>query len=218
MATFYSSAGNLGAAGTGSRGIAMIAVTVIAVFIVGMGVLLFEVLRLPSGIEREHSVRQHKIFSRTRTITHSGSDEVLRLLQTDWSWWKGARAEEIKDLGEGRKEFLFHPLRFFDLFELPAKFLVRLQRIETLADGGKRIHAALTGDFEGPAEYTARPSGSGTIIELAWCGTEVKGVLRFMPLAAVAAVHNWRERLGVEGLRDRLKKVYPEVGRARAHG
>ena len=95
----------------------------------------------------------------------------------------------------------------------PTTLLVRLEPVETLADGGKRIHATLTGDFDGPAEYTARPAANDTVIEFAFCGVEVRGSLSLMPFRLVAAIHFWRERLGVEGLRDRLKAMYPETAR-----
>jgi hypothetical protein len=177
---------------------------VVAVFMLVMGVMLFEMQRTPAGIEREHRIEQGRIFSRTRAVTRASPDEFLRLLQTDWSWWRRARAETMRDLGEGRREFFFHPIRFLNLIEAPTKFLVRFDRIETLADGGRRIDATLIGDFNGPAEYTARPGSGGTIVELAWCGAEVRGVLTFAPITLVAAIHCWRERLGMEGLRDRL--------------
>ena len=180
-------------------------IVVVAVVILVMAVMFFEMLRIPAGIEREHHIEQSKIFSKTRTVTDASPDEVIRLLQTDWSWWKKARAEKMKDLGDGRKEFLFHPVRYFNLIEVPPVFLVRFERIETLPDAGVRIHATLTGDFDGRAEYTARPGTGGTIVELAWCGAEVRSILRFAPIALVTAIHCWRERLGVEGLRDRLK-------------
>ncbi len=111
----------------------------------------------------------------------------------------------MKDLGDGRKEFVFHPMRFFDLIQNPTHFLVRFERMEKLPDGGMRIHASLKGDFDGLAEYVARPGKGGTIVELAWCGAEVKNINRFAPTALVAAIHCWRERIGIEGLRDRLK-------------
>ena len=88
---------------------------------------------------------------------------------------------------------------------------LRLEPVETLADGGKRIRAILTGDFDGTAEFMARPAANGTVIEFAFCGVEVRGSLSLMPLQMVAAVHSWRERLGVEGLRDRLKAIRPET-------
>ena len=182
-------------------------IIVVAVFIVVMAVMFFEMLRTPEGIEREHRIEQHKIFSSTRTVTAATPDEVIRLLQTDWSWWKRARAETMKDLGEGRKEFYFHPIRYFGLIEVPPVFLVRFERIESLADGGKRIHATLTGDFDGRAEYSARPGPAGTIVELAWCGAEVRSVLRFAPITLVTWIHCWRERLGAQGLRDRLEST-----------
>jgi hypothetical protein len=177
---------------------------IVVALILVMGVMLVEMLRTPAGIERKHSIEQGRIFSRTRTLTEASPDEVVRLLQTDWSWWKKARAEEMRDLGGGRREFVFHPMRFLNLIEMPTSFLVRFERIESLDDGGKRIQATLLGDFDGRAEYTARPESRGTVVELAWCGVEVRSVLRHMPIALVAATHCWRERLGVEGLRDRL--------------
>ena len=140
------------------------------------GALLFEVLHTPAGVERETQIRQRRIYSRTRTATHARPDEVIRLLQTDWSWWKKARAEEMKDLGDGRRELLLHPNRFFNVLELPTTLRLRLEPVETLADG-----------------------------------VEVRGSLSLMPLQMVAAVHSWRERLGVEGLRDRLKAIRPET-------
>lgn len=180
---------------------------VVAVFIVLMGVMLFEMLRTPAGIEREHHIDHGRIFSTTRTVTAAPPDAVLRLLEGDWSWWKKARAERFKDLGGGREEFYFHPVRYFGLIEVPPVFLVRFERIESLPDGGKRIHASLTGDFDGRAEYTARPGPTGTIVELAWCGAQVRSVLRFAPISLVTCIHCWRERLGIEGLRDRLRSV-----------
>jgi hypothetical protein len=146
-----------------------------------------------------------RIYSKTRTLVDASPDEVVRLLQTDWSWWKKSRAEPMNDLGNGLKEFVFHPMRFFNIIEAPTAFRIRFERIETLADGGKCIHASITGDFEGPAEYTARPSTGGTMVELAWCGAEVRGVLKSMPVALIAAVHCWRERIGAQGLRDRFR-------------
>jgi len=82
-------------------------IIVVAVFIVVMAVMFFRNAPHARGIEREHRIEQHKIFSSTRTVTAATPDEVIRLLQTDWSWWKRARAETMKDLGEGRKEFYF---------------------------------------------------------------------------------------------------------------
>lgn len=177
---------------------------VFAVFVLVMGVMLFEMLRAPAGMEREHRIEQRRIFSSTRTVTAATPDEVIRLLQTDWSWWKRARAENMKELGDGRKEFLFHPVRYFGLIEVPPVFLVRFERMESLADGGKRIHASLSGDFVGPAEYSARPGPAGTVVELGLRGVEVRSVLRFVPIALVTSIHCWRERLGAQGLRDRL--------------
>jgi hypothetical protein len=180
---------------------------VVALLILGAGIALYEMLRTPAGIEREHRIEQGRIFSKTRTVTDASPDQVLRLLQTDWSWWRRARAESMKDLGDGRKEFIFHPVRYFNLLEMPPAFLVRFDRIERLADGGRRIEATLSGDFDGPAEYSARPGPGGTVVELAWCGAEVRSVLRFAPIRLVSAIHCWRERLGIEGLRDRLKST-----------
>lgn len=180
-------------------------IVVVAVVILLMAVMLIEMLRTPAGIEREHHTEQRKIFSRTRTVTTASPEEVIRLLQTDWSWWKKARAEKMKDLGDGRKEFLFHPVRYFNVIEVPPVFAVRFERTEPLPGGGARICATLTGDFVGPAEYSARPGTGGTVVELAWCGAEVRSVLRFAPMALVAAIHCWRERLGLQGLRDRLE-------------
>jgi hypothetical protein len=180
-------------------------IIVVAVVVLVFAVMLFQMRHLPTGIEREHRIEHGKIFSTTRTVTSAPTDEVIRLLQTDWSWWDRAHAEKMKDLGDGRKEFFFHPIRYFNLIQVPPVFLVRFERTERLPDGGVRIHATLTGDFDGPAEYTARPGNGGTIVELAWCGAEVRSVLRFAPISLVAAIHCWRERLGVEGLRDRLR-------------
>ncbi len=180
-------------------------IIVIAVFILLMVVFFYELLRVPAGIEREHHLEGRKIFSRTRIVTAASPDEVLRVLQSDWSWWKKAGVGPMKDLGDGRKEFVFHPMRFFDLIQNPTHFLVRFERTEKLPDGGVRIHASLKGDFDGLAEYVARPGKGGTIVELAWCGAEVKNINRFAPTALVAAIHCWRERIGIEGLRDRLK-------------
>ncbi len=182
----------------------IIIVVVIILVMIGM---LFEMKRTPPGIEREHSIEHNKIFSKTRIVTSASTDDAIRALQSDWSWWKKARVEKAKDLGDGLKEFVFHPMRFLNFIEAPTGFLIRFERIEALSDGGKRIHAKLSGDFDGPAEYTARPSKGGTVVELAWSGAEVRSVLRFMPIALVAAMHCWRERLGVEGLRDRLKST-----------
>ncbi len=180
-------------------------IIVVAAVTLVFAVMLIEMLRVPAGIEREHSIEQGKIFSRTRTVTKASVDEVVRLLQTDWSWWRKARAEKMKDLGGGRKEFFFHPVRYLDFIEVPPVFLVRFERIEKLPDGGVRIHASLTGDFEGRTEYIVRPTSGGTAVELAWCGAEVKNVFRFAPISMVAAMHCWRERIGIQGLRDRLK-------------
>jgi hypothetical protein len=180
-------------------------IIVVAVVILVMVVMLIEMLRVPAGIEREHHIKQRKIFSRTKTVTDTSIDEAVRLLQTDWSWWKKARAEKMKDLGGGRKEFLFHPVRYFNLIEVPPAFLVRFERTERLPDAGVRIHATLSGDFDGRAEYTVRPASGGTMVELAWCGAEVRSALRLAPITLVAAIHCWRERLGVQGLRERLK-------------
>ncbi len=177
----------------------------VVVFLLLMGVLLFEMLRTPAGVERESRIEQHRIFSKTRTVAKASLEEAVRALQSDWSWWSKARAGKMKDLGNGLKEFVFQPISFFNFITMPTAMLVRFERVESLPDGGKRIHATLTGDFDGRAEYTARPGPGGTAVELAWCGTEVRGALRFMPVALVAAVHCWRERLGVEGLRDRLQ-------------
>ncbi len=182
-------------------------IIVAAVVILVMAVMFFEMMRTPAGIEREHHIEQRKIFSRTRIVTKAPVDEVIRLLQTDWSWWRRARAEKMKDLGDGRKEFVFHPMRYLGLIEVPTAFLVRFERTEKLPDGGVRIEATLTGDFDGRAEYLARPGKDGTIVELAWCGAEVRNIFRFAPIAMVASIHCWRERLGIEGLRDRLKSV-----------
>jgi hypothetical protein len=183
------------------------AMIVVAVFLLGMGILLFEMLRTPAGIEREHTIEQGRISSRTRTITEASPDEFIRLLQTPWSWWERARAEPMKDLGNGLKEFVFHPVRYFNLIEQPTSCRIRFESIENLPDGGKRLHATLAGDFDGRAEYTARPGPGGTVVELAWCDAEVRGALRYMPIALVAAIHCWRERLGVQGLRARLASL-----------
>ena len=183
-------------------------IIIVAIFILLMAVMFFEMLRTPPGIEREHHIDGRKIFSTTRTVTAASPEAVIQLLQTDWSWWRRARAESMKDLGDGRKEFMFHPVRYFGLIEVPPAFLVRFERTETLADGGRRIHATLIGDFDGRAEYAARPGPAGTTVELAWRGAEVRSVLRFAPIALVAAIHCWRERLGVEGLRDRLQSAH----------
>jgi hypothetical protein len=167
------------------------------------GVVVLGIAHAAGGIEQEHRIEKGKIYSRTWTLTDAPLEEAVRLLQTDWSWWKKARAGEIREIG-GRKQFAFHPICFFNVIQVPPAFFVRFERTEDLAGGGKRIHATLAGDFCGPAEYTARPGVGGTVVELAWCGAEVRSVLRFMPTALVAAIHCWRERLGVEGLRDRL--------------
>ena len=178
---------------------------VVAIVILAMGTMLFQMLRTPAGIVREHHVEQGRIFSKTSTVVDASLDEAIRLLRTDWSWWKKAHAGTRKDLGDGRTEFVFHPIRFFDAIDVPPRFVVRFDRTETLADGGTCIHATLTGDFDGRAEYTARPGPGGTFVELAWCGAEVRGALKNAPIALVAAVHCWRERLGVQGLRARLE-------------
>ena len=177
---------------------------VVAIVVVAMGVMLFQMLRTPAGITREHHIEGRRIFSRTSAVVAASPDEAIRLLQSDWSWWRKARAEAMTDLGDGRKQFVFHPIRYFDVIEVPPAFVVRLERVEPLADGGTRIHATLTGDFEGRAEYTARPGPGGTLVELAWCGAEVRSVLKHAPIALVTAIHCWRERLGVQGLRARL--------------
>ncbi len=178
---------------------------VVAVLILGMGVMAFQMLWTPAGITREHDVKGGRISSRTRTVTDAPLEDATRLLATDWSWWQKARAEAMTDLGNGRKEFVFHPIRFFGVIETPPRLTVRFERTEALADGGTRIHATLTGDFDGRAEYTARPAPGGTLVELAWCDAEVRSVLKNAPIALVAAVHCWRERLGVQGLRRRLE-------------
>ncbi len=180
-------------------------IIVIAVFILVMCIMVFEVLRTPAGIEREHHLEGRKIFSRTRTVTNAPLGEVIRLLQNDWSWWNKAHAGPMKDLGAGRKEFIFHPMRFFNLIQDSTSMTVRFERIETLPDSGIRIQASLTGDFEGKAEYIARPGPAGTVVELAWCGAEVRNIFRFAPTEMVAAIHCWRERLGMQGLRARLE-------------
>ena len=177
---------------------------VFAGFVLAMGVLLFEMLRSPAGMQREHRIERRRIFSSTRTVVAATPDEVIRLLQTDWSWWKRARAENMKDLGDGRQEFLFHPVRYFGLIEVPPVFLVRFERVESLADGGRRIHASLSGDFVGRAEYSARPGPAGTVVELCLRGVEVRSVLRFVRIALITSMHCWRERIGVQGLRGRL--------------
>lgn len=175
-----------------------------AAVVVVMAGMLFEMLRTPPGIAREIRVEHGKIFTSHRTVTAATPEEAAHLLESDWSWWRKARAEPMKDFGDGRREFVFHPLRFLGVVEGPTAFRVRLEPTESLPDGGRRIRATLAGDFDGPAEYTARPGPGGTILELAWRGAEARSVLRFAPVALVAAVHAWRERLGVEGLRDRL--------------
>lgn len=180
-------------------------IVVVAILVAGMGVMLFQMLHLPAGIEREHRIEKGRIFSKTSAVIDVPRDEAIRLLQNDWSWWGKARAAKMTDLGDGRKEFVFHPIRFFNLIEVPPAFVVRLERPETLADGGKRIQATLRGDFDGRAEYTARPGPDGTIVELAWCGAEVRSVLRHAPIGLVTAIHCWRERLGMQGLRERLQ-------------
>ncbi len=178
---------------------------VVAVVVLATAVMFVEMLRLPAGITREHRIEQGKIFSTTSAVVHASPQEALQLLQTDWSWWKRGRAGKMTDAGDGRKQFLFHPVCFFGLLAGPPAFVVRFERVENLPDGGGRIHATLAGDFDGPAQYTVRPGPGGTTVELEWCGAEVRSVLRFAPIAMVSAVHCWRERLGVEGLRDRLE-------------
>ena len=185
-------------------GIMNLLLIVVAVVVVVMGAMLFQMLRTPAGIEREHHIEQRRIFSKTSTVVAAPVADVVRLLENDWSWWKKAHAGEMTDLGDGRKEFIFHPIRFLDVFQGPPAFRIRFERTETLADGGRRIHATLTGDFDGRAEYTVRPGPGGTVVELAWCGAEVRSALKYAPIALVAAVHCWRERLGVQGLRERL--------------
>ena len=170
-----------------------------------MGVTFHGILRVGRGIEQEHRIERGKIYSRTWSLTDASIDEAVRLLQTDWSWWKNARAEKTRDLGDGRKEFMFHPVRFFNIIEGPPAFLVRFERTEDLADGGRRIHATLVGDFCGTAQYSARPGVGGTLIEMGWCGAEVRGVLRCLPVTVLAAIHCWREWLGIKGLRARLQ-------------
>ncbi len=178
---------------------------VVALVVLAMGVMLVQMLRTPAGIAMEHHIEQGRIFSRTSTVVDTSLADAARLLQSDWSWWQKAHAGDRTDLGGGRTEFTFHPIRFFDLIEVPPRLTVRFDRTETLADGGTRIHATLTGDFDGRAEYTARPAPGGTLVELAWCGAEVRGALKNAPIGLVAAVHCWRERLGVQGLRARLQ-------------
>ncbi len=178
---------------------------IIALLVVVMGVMMFQMSYTPAGIEREHHVEDRRIFSRTSAVVDVPPEEVVRLLQADWSWWKKAHAEPMKDLGGGLKEFVFHPVRYFDLIQVPPAFLVRFERIETLPGGGTRIHATLTGDFDGRAEYSARPGPGGTVVELAWSGVEVRSVLKNAPIALVTAIHCWRERIGMQGLRRRLQ-------------
>jgi hypothetical protein len=178
------------------------------VFVVVMGLMFYSMLRTPAGVEREHQTEGGRIFSSTRAVTRASPDEVIRLLLTDWSWWNRARAEKMKDLGDGRKEFVFHPVRFLNLIPSPPSFVVRLERVEDLPEGGKCVHATLRGDFEGPAEYSARLGKGGTMIELAWRGAEVRSILRFAPIWLVCAVHCWRERIGMEGLRNRLERQH----------
>ncbi len=176
---------------------------IIALVLISLGALTFEALRTPAGIERERYVKDGRIFTRTRTQTRATPEEFIRLLQTDWSWWRRARAEPMRDLGNGRRAFVFHPLGFA-LLEFPTSLQIRLDGVEALPDGGRRIPATLTGDFEGRAEYTAWPAEGGSIVELAWCDVAVKGIWRYNPAFMVGAGHHWRERLGIEGLRDRL--------------
>lgn len=178
---------------------------VAAVLILVLGFMLFEMTRTPMGIEREHRVEQHRIFSTTRTTVDASPEEAVRLLEGDWSWWKRGHAEPATDLGNGRKEFRFHPVRFFDLIEVPPAFVVRFDTIERTPDGGTRIGATLHGDFDGRAEYSVRPESGRTVVELTWRGAEPRNMFRFPPIAFVALVHCWRERLGMQGLRDRLQ-------------
>ncbi len=178
---------------------------VFAVFILVMGVMGFEMMRVPAGLKRESYIKDGRIYSRTSSVARAPVSEAVHLLQNDWSWWKKAHAGPMKDLGNGRKEFYFHPIRFLDLFQVQPCFLVRFERTESLPDGGVCIHASISGDFEGPAEYIARPVQDGTAVELAWCGAKVNSPLRFAPRFLTAAVHCWRERIGVQGLRDRLQ-------------
>ncbi len=181
-------------------------VIVVIVLVVVMGLMFFSMVRTPDGVEREHQIREgDRIFSRTRTVTSASPDEVVSLLMTDWSWWNKGRAEPMKDLGNGQKEFVFHPIYFLNVIPSPPAFIVKLVGVEDLPDGGKRIRATLSGDFEGPAEYSARPGKGGTVVELAWCGAQVRSILRFAPIRLVCAIHCWRERIGLEGLRKRLK-------------
>lgn len=179
-------------------------IVIAAVVILGVAAMIVEMLRTPAGIEREHRTEKRKIFSSTKTLVDATPDEVIRLLQSDWSWWKRARAEKMTELGDGRKEFIFHPVRILNLIETPPAFSVRFDSTETLPDAGKRIHATLKGDFDGHAEYTARPGPAGTIVELAWSGVEGRNLFSFPPATLTAWIHCWRERLGAQGLRDRL--------------
>jgi len=183
--------------------LATIIVVVVALLV--LGGMAFEMWRTPAGIVRERLVEGRRISSRTSTVTSASPDEALRVMQGEWSWWHRARAEPMQVLDGGRKELRFHPIRFFNVLECPPAFLVRFERVEHLAGGGACIHATLTGDFDGGAEYTARPGSAGTIIELAWVRAEVRSILRFMPTAWIAAIHCWRERIGVQGLRRRLE-------------
>ncbi len=187
---------------------------IIAVVVIALGGLTYEALRTPAGIERERYVKDGRIFTRTRTRTRATPDDVVRLLQTDWSWWRRARAEPMQDLGNGEKAFTFHPLGF-RLFEFPTSLQIKLERVEARPDGSRRIPARLTGDFDGRAEYTAWPTDGGSIVELAWSDVAVKGIWRFNPVWMVGAVHHWRERLGIEGLRDRLNARAPAAGHER---
>jgi hypothetical protein len=184
----------------------MVATIVIAVVVVlVLGGMAFEMWRTPAGIERERLIEGRQISSRTRTVTSASTEEALRLMQADWSWWHQARAEPMKDLGDGRKQFCFHPIRLLNVFEGPPAILIQFERVERLTDGGTCIHATLSGDFVGRAEYSARPGPNGTIIELAWVRAEARNVLRLLPVFCLAAIHCWRERIGIEGLRRRLE-------------
>lgn len=176
-----------------------------AVFIIVVALAFLEIYRTPAGIERDHRIERGRIFSSTRATTKATPEEVIRLLQTDWSWWRRARVEPMKDLGEGRKEFRFHPVRLLGLIETPPVILVHFDRVETLPDGGRRICASLSGDFDGRAEYSARPGPGATIVEMAWHDVERRNMFRFQPAWLVEAVHGWRERVGIQGLRDRLR-------------
>jgi hypothetical protein len=187
-------------------GLTMSVLAIVAVALAfSLCVLGYEMLRVPTGIERLSHIAGGRIYSRTSAVVNADQEKIIRFMHHDWSWWKKSRAEAAKDLGDGRKEFYFYPVCFLNILKVPPKFLVKLEKPQVTADGGQRIAAIITeGDFEGKAEYSARNTPRGTVVEMAWCGVEPRGALSYAPRGLVAAVHCWRERIGMQGLLKQL--------------